>query len=283
MADKGTFCHEIDSEAHERTLDSRCLLPMILHHKIQGQGDPLVILHGLFGTSDNWATLARQFAEHFTVVTVDLRNHGRSFHDPVMTYTAMVEDLVRLMEQEWIHKAHILGHSMGGKVAMHLAFSHPDLVDQLLVTDIGTKDYPGGHERILDALNGLPVDQVQSRAEAEEFLRRTIHQDGIVQFLLKNLGRNGQDGYRWKMNLPVITSQYDQIISGVHPGHAYTGTTTFFRGGRSDYILDEDWAEITQRFPSAELLTIPDAGHWLHAEQPEAFYQAVMKQLSGNS
>lgn len=256
---------------------------MILHHKIQGQGDPLIILHGLFGSSDNWATLARRWAEHFTVVTVDLRNHGRSFHHDAMNYTAMVDDLVRLMEQEWIHKAHVLGHSMGGKVAMHLALSHPDLIDQLLVADIGTKDYPGGHELILDTLNALPVDQVQSRADAEEFMRRTIHEDGVVQFLLKNLGRNGQDGYRWKMNLPVITSHYDVIVSGVHPSHTYTGTTTFFRGGRSDYILDEDWTEIIQRFPLAELVTIPNAGHWLHAEQPEAFYQEVMKKLSGHS
>ncbi len=256
---------------------------MILHHKIQGQGDPLIILHGLFGTSDNWATLARRWAEHFTVITVDLRNHGRSFHDDAMNYPVMVEDLVRLMEQEWIHKAHILGHSMGGKVAMHLSLSHPDLVDHLLVADIGIKDYPGGHEVILDTLNALPVDQVQSRADAEEFLRRTIRQDGVVQFLLKNLGRNGQEGYRWKMNLQVITSHYDRIVAGVHPGHVFDQPTTFLRGGKSDYILDEDWPEINQFFPQAELITIPDAGHWLHAEQPEAFFQEVMKKLSSHS
>ncbi|MCF8239501.1 MAG: alpha/beta fold hydrolase [Saprospiraceae bacterium] len=256
---------------------------MILHHKIQGQGDPLIILHGLFGSSDNWATLARRWAEHFTVVTVDLRNHGRSFHADAMNYPVMVEDVVRLMEQEWIHKAHILGHSMGGKVAMHLALSHPDLVDQLLIADIGVKDYPGGHENILDSLNALPVDQLTSRADAEEFLRRTIHQDGVIQFLLKNLARDRGNGFHWKMNLPVISDHYDRIITGVRSEQVYTGTTTFFRGGRSDYILDEDWPDILLRFPAAELKTIPDAGHWLHAEQPDLFYQAVLDILQAGN
>ena len=252
---------------------------MILHHKIQGQGDPLIILHGLFGTSDNWATLARQFADHFTVITVDLRNHGRSFHDPIMTYPAMVEDMVRLMEAEWVHKAHVLGHSMGGKVAMHLALSHPDLVDQLLIADIGTKDYPGGHETILDTLNALPVDQVDSRADAEAFLRQTIPQDGVVQFLLKNLARDRDSGFRWKMNLPAITKAYDQIVEGIHTQHAYPGPTTFLRGGRSDYIPDEDWPGICTIFNAASLITIPDAGHWLHAERPELFFDTVLRVL----
>ncbi len=255
---------------------------MILHHKIQGHGDPLVILHGLFGTSDNWATLARRWADHFTVVTVDLRNHGRSFHADEMNYPVMVEDVVRLMEQEWIHKAHILGHSMGGKVAMHLAHAHPDLVDQLLVADIGTKDYPGGHETILDTLNALPLDQLDSRTDAEAFLRRNIHQDSVVQFLLKNLARDGQNGFRWKINLPVITAHYDQIVAGVHPGHPYDAPATFLRGGRSDYILDEDWPNIQEGFPQAQLITFPDAGHWLHSEQPEDFYRAVIQVLSGS-
>lgn len=253
---------------------------MILHHKIQGQGDPLIILHGLFGTSDNWATLARRWAERFTVITVDLRNHGRSFHDPVMSYPAMVEDLVRLMESEWIHKAHILGHSMGGKVAMHLALSHPDLVDHLLIADIGTKDYPGGHENIIDTLNALPLDQLTSRADAETFLRRTIPQDGVVQFLLKNLARDGQHRFRWKMNLPAITEQYDHIVSGLHPDHAYDQPATFLRGGRSAYILDEDWPGILDIFPQARLITVPDAGHWLHSEQPDVFYDLVNRQLN---
>ncbi len=256
---------------------------MILHHKIQGHGDPLIILHGLFGTSDNWATLARRWAQHFTVVTIDMRNHGRSFHDPIMDYPEMVEDVVRLMGQEWIHKAHILGHSMGGKVAMHLALSHPDLVDQLLIADIGVKDYPGGHENILETLNALPLDLLTSRTDAENFLRQTIHRDGVVQFLLKNLARDRDNGFQWKMNLPVITAQYDRIISGVHSGHLYEGPTTFLRGGRSDYILDGDWKGILEQFPAAVLETIPQAGHWLHAEQPESFYQTVLKQLSGNS
>jgi esterase len=248
---------------------------MELHSKIIGHGDPLVILHGLFGTSDNWMGLARQFAADHTVVLVDLRNHGRSPHHEVMTYAAMVADLVRLLDKEWMHRVNLIGHSMGGKVAMHLALEHPDLVDKLMVVDIGTKAYPGGHETILDALKRFPVDTITSRTEAQELLQLDIADEGVVQFLLKNLVRRPEGGFQWKMNLNVIALHYPQILAEVQGLQPFEKPTQFIRGGRSNYVLDGDWTAIQSLFPQSELVTIPDSGHWVHAEQPLLFGEAV--------
>jgi esterase len=254
---------------------------MELHYKILGHGEPLVILHGLFGTSDNWAGLARQYAEHHTVVLVDLRNHGRSPHHPEMSYPHMAEDVVRLLEREWIHRINLIGHSMGGKVAMHMALEHPDLVDRLMVVDIGVKAYPGGHETIFEALRRLPIAEIRSRSEAEESLRQWIPEDDIVQFLLKNLAREG-DGFRWKMNLEAIALHYPRILEAVEARDSFDKPTRFLRGGHSRYIEDADWSGIREIFPNSELITIPQSGHWVHAEQPQAFLQESLRFFSGD-
>ena len=248
---------------------------MDLHAKIMGQGPALLVLHGLFGTSDNWVSLARDWAKHYTVILPDLRNHGRSPHHPEMGYEAMTDDLLRLLEREWVHRAFVIGHSMGGKVAMHLALGHPDLVERLLVADIAPKAYPGGHEEIFRALQGLPVAELTNRPEAEELLLASIPDEAVVQFLLKNLARAEEGGFRWKMNLEAIARHYPAILAAVPADASYDRPTLFLRGERSRYILDDDLPAIREQFPASRLETIPGAGHWLHADRPALFDVAV--------
>lgn len=240
---------------------------MDLNFKSFGQGPPVVILHGLLGSLDNWQTLGRELAEDYTVFIVDQRNHGRSPHDPEMNYPAMAADLARFLERQWVHHTHVIGHSMGGKTAMTLADRYPGLVDRLVVVDIGPKAYPPGHELILDALQSVPLDRIEDRGDAEDFLAKRISSRAVRLFLMKNLAREKQ-GFRWKMNLPALVEHYDDITAAVWPAQAYEGDTLFIRGGNSDYIPDEDWPGIQASFPNAELLTIEGAGHWVHAEKP---------------
>jgi pimeloyl-ACP methyl ester carboxylesterase len=247
-----------------------------LNYKTFGQGDPLIILHGLFGTLDNWQTLGKKLAEHYTVYLVDQRNHGRSPHDEAHTYAAMAEDLHHFMESHWIFKAHILGHSMGGKTAMAFARIYPDMVDKLVVVDIAPKAYAGGHEEIFKALQSLDLSAIDSRGEAEDALKAQISNLGIRQFLLKNLTRSKSGDYRWKMNLDALWSHYQDILDtlpGQHP--PFEGPTLFVRGGKSDYIQDSDSAVLEQYFPNYQLKTIEKAGHWVHAEAPKALQQAL--------
>jgi len=249
---------------------------MNLNFKTFGQGPPLIILHGLFGTLDNWQTLAKRWAEHYSVYLLDLRNHGKSPHADEMNYTIMAEDVRLFMESQWIYEAIVLGHSMGGKVAMELALHHPDMVRQLLVVDIAPKSYPGGHEGIFAALLALDLSQINDRKEAEVQLREHIPEQGVRQFLLKNLSREKEGGYRWKMNLPIIHQFYQEILGNVYQEGQYEGPTLFIRGGQSRYIADEDMDVIHQLFPAATLKTVPQAGHWVHAEAPDDLHAFVL-------
>ncbi len=253
---------------------------MELHFKSFGQGEPIVILHGLFGMLDNWQTLARKLAENYSVFLVDQRNHGRSPHDSEFHYSVMAEDLKTFLESQWIYKSHIIGHSMGGKAAMQFALDYPDMVDRLVVVDIGPERNESNHERIYDALLALPIDQIQSRKEAETFLASRLSDWGIRQFLLKNLQRKKEGGYRWKMNLPVLHREYDEILAAVAGSEIFEGPALFLRGGNSNYIDPERFGEVQQFFSAAELQTIPDAGHWVHADQPERLLTAVEAFLS---
>lgn len=246
-----------------------------LYTKIQGQGPPLVILHGLFGTSDNWATLAKQFAESYTTILIDLRNHGRSFHRDTMSYEEMAEDILEFLDKEWIHQAWLLGHSMGGKVAMRLALDHPHRFSRLMVVDIAPKAYPGGHEQIFEALQSIDLRQLEDRTAAQHQLEQTIPDKGVIQFLLKNLHREKDGTFQWKMNLKVIVEAYPSILAGITATHPYAAPACFVRGGNSRYILDSDFEEIKTLFPASEVATIPQSGHWVHAEQPKLFSEAV--------
>jgi pimeloyl-ACP methyl ester carboxylesterase len=252
---------------------------MDLNFKSFGQGPPLVILHGLFGTLDNWQTLGKRWAEDFTVFLVDQRNHGRSPHADVIDYPTMAADLKEFLEHNWIYETHLLGHSMGGKTAMQFALDYPDLVDRLVVVDIAPREYPGGHQVIFEALFDLDLATLDDRREADALLARRIPQRGIRQFLLKNLTRSRDGGYAWKMNLPAIRRHYPDILANIVPTEVFTGPALFIRGDKSDYVTDADWPATHDLFPNARLETIAGAGHWVHAEQPDVLYRLVREFL----
>lgn len=249
---------------------------MELAHKTLGQGPALLILHGLFGSLDNWLTLARQFGEHFSVYIIDQRNHGKSPWDERWDYAVMAEDLADFMDQHGIPQAHILGHSMGGKTAMQFAAEYPDRIIRLIVADIAPKEYPRHHDLILETLNETPLAGLQSRQEAEAFMQSRISEPAVRQFLLKSLVRDATQGFSWRFNLDVITRNYDNILANVRIYHPVEVPTLFIAGGNSDYILPEDQGPILDLFPNASFSVIPDAGHWVQAEAPEAFLSLAL-------
>lgn len=249
---------------------------MDLNHKILGEKQPaLMIIHGLFGSLDNWMTLARKMSEERQVVLVDQRNHGNSPHADEHTYEAMSADLDLLIEKLGLEKVDILGHSMGGKTAMQYVVNHPDKVRKLIVVDIAPVDYPVRHDGIIEALQEVPIDQLESRQEAEDILSKRIKDFGTRQFLLKNLNRKKEGGFEWKINLPVLCDNIEGIGKGLSEESKWEGTTLFIRGEKSDYILDEHREKIDKHFPGAKVLTVHGAGHWVHAEKPEELLQAV--------
>ncbi|WP_088340555.1 alpha/beta fold hydrolase [Robiginitalea sediminis] len=249
----------------------------LLHANTEGNGPDLIVLHGFLGMSDNWKTLGRQLASSGLLVhLVDQRNHGRSFWSDRFSYALMTEDVVRYMDAKGVGNALVLGHSMGGKTAMTLACAYPERVSKLLVADIAPKYYPPHHKYILDALESLPVAALKSRSEADTLLAESLKDWGIRQFLLKNLYwvKPGQLGFRF--NLEVLKESMEAIGAALPPNARFEGETLFLRGGKSPYIGDEDWPEIQSHFPLARLETLEGAGHWLHAEAPEAFLEKVL-------
>lgn len=248
---------------------------MDLFHQIYGNGSPLVVLHGLFGSSDNWHSLAQRFGSFYRVYCIDLRNHGRSPWDNVHSYETMAEDLYRFFNRHGIQKANLLGHSMGGKVAMHFAQGHPELLDKMIVADMGIKAYPMHHQHILAGIHALDLPNIRSRSEAEKILSLHVEAAGVRQFLLKNLYwvTTGQLG--WRMNVAVLEREMPNILAALPEQVSWT-PTLFLRGELSNYILSDDESSLEELFPDSILQTIPNAGHWLHAEQPDAFFDAVM-------
>ena len=245
---------------------------MRLFHKEFGEGMPLLILHGLLGASGNWFSLSRNiFAQHFRVLTVDLRNHGRSPHDARFDYPSMTADIVDFLDHMEIEQAHVMGHSMGGKVAMWLALEHNDRVAKLAVVDMAPRAYPPHHLPILEGLRALDLPAYGSRGEVDAALAAHVKEIPVRQFLLKNLASDGKGTFAWKMNLDVIYENYTRINEPVETTKTFNKPTLFIRGGRSTYIRNEDEEGIRQLFPHAQLITIPEAGHWVHAEAPQAF------------
>ncbi|MEM1218381.1 MAG: alpha/beta fold hydrolase [Bacteroidota bacterium] len=255
---------------------------MELNYKTFGQGSPVLILHGLFGTLDNWQTIGKQIAEHHMVYLIDQRNHGKSPHTDDFNYPLLAEDLHHFMESQWIHEAHIIGHSMGGKTAMQFALDYPDMVDRLAVIDIGPKAYVGGHQDIFAAMLDLPIGQINTRQEAADFLAQRIPDEGVRLFLLKNLSRQKEGGYRWKHNLQALHTHYAEILEPVI-GPPVDQETLFVRGGNSNYIENEDWPQIQAMFPAARLETVAGAGHWVHAEQPQKLLEILLPFLNESS
>ncbi|MEM7296640.1 MAG: alpha/beta fold hydrolase [Bacteroidota bacterium] len=252
---------------------------MKLHFRTLGEGEPLIIMHGVFGSSDNWQTLGKVFAESFKVYLVDLRNHGKSPHNDTFNYEVMVADINELMEDEGISQAYILGHSMGGKVAMHLSTKHEEKVSKLIVVDITPKYYPPHHKQIFEGFHAVDLNSLQSRKDADDQMAQVISNVGVRQFILKNLDRSS-DGFKWKLNLSVIEDAVENVGSGLTEDVSFDGDTLFIAGGKSDYILDEDHELIRKYFPNSEIETIQGAGHWVHAERPHELGTLVLDFLT---
>lgn len=251
----------------------------LLNYKSIGEGQPLIILHGLFGSLDNWLTLGKRYAEKHQVILVDQRNHGKSFHDGAFDYTLMAQDLDALIEHMNLENPILLGHSMGGKTVMQYTAFHPEKVHKLIVADIGPKYYPVHHETIIKALKSVPVKTLQSREEAEELLLKDIQDFGTRSFLLKNLKRT-PEGFDWKMNLEGISANIEEVGKPLDYYLPIELPTLFIYGGKSNYILEEDKEDIYEIFPQAEFTSIPDSGHWLHADNPDKFFQLTSQFLS---
>jgi esterase len=239
----------------------------------------LIILHGLFGSSDNWLTLGKRFAQYFHVFIIDQRNHGQSFQSKDFNYKLMADDLVDFFIEKKLNSAHILGHSMGGKTAMEFAINNAQLVDRLIIGDIGPKAYAPHHQTILKGLFSINLLTLQSRKEADEILSNFIPEIGTRQFLLKNLTRKS-GGFEWKINLDGIAKNIEEVGQGINQNSHFSGPCLFIRGGNSDYILDGDFNQIHSIFKNSKIETISNTGHWLHAEQPEQFLTLSMEFLN---
>lgn len=246
----------------------------MLYSKIEGQGKPLLILHGFLGMSDNWKTLALQYAnEGFEVHIIDLRNHGRSFHSDDFDYNFMVDDVYKYCLENKLQNIDIIGHSMGGKVAMLLATSYPSLIDKLIVADIGPKYYTPHHDAILEGLNAVDFSKKPSRIQIDEIIKNYIPDFGTRQFLLKSLYWQTPDQLAFRFNLSAFNKKIDQIGTALPEGNIFEKPTLFIRGGNSNYILDQDFILIKSHFPNSKIETIPNVGHWLHAENPKMFFE----------
>ncbi|SFN27517.1 alpha/beta fold hydrolase [Salegentibacter flavus] len=253
---------------------------MKLHSNILGEGTPFLFLHGFLGMGDNWKTLGGQFAEAgYQVHLIDQRNHGKSPHSDDFDYEIMAEDVVDYCKQHNLSDIILLGHSMGGKAAMLVAAQNPDLVKKLIVVDIAPKYYAPHHQQILDGLTALEEAHLSSRKEAENLLKEFISNKGIRLFLLKNLERESQNKLCLKLNLSALKANIEKVGEALPEDQKYAGETLFIRGENSDYITSEDEVSIKNQFPKAEIISIPDAGHWVHAENSDAFYEAVLKFL----
>ncbi len=249
---------------------------MQLHFKQLGHGEPLILLHGLFGSADNWFGVAPKLAENFHVLIPDLRNHGQSPHSAEMNYSLMAADVENFFAAQKIESAHVVGHTMGGKVAMQYALDFPVRVKKLVVVDMAPRAYQRAHDYIFEALLELDLNLFQTRAEIEVALEPEIPSLNLRRFLLKNLGRDEQGKFFWKLNLRGVAENYPRLGEVLSLQNHFEKPTLFIRGGKSDYIRVGDELEIKQRFPMAEIQTIAAANHWVHADAPAEFLRLVL-------
>jgi len=241
-------------------------------------GTPIIILHGIFGSSDNWLGIAKAFSETNRVYLLDQRNHGQSPWSDEFDYQVMAADLWEFIEDNALVNPVIIGHSMGGKTVMQFGLSYPEIAQKIIVVDIAPKFYPVHHTSILSGLNSVDLTSIQSRNDANEHMKRFEENEGVRQFLLKNLYRNAEGAFAWRINLPIITKNIDVVGHELFIKHACKTETYFIKGANSHYIQPEDERYIAEIFPNFELIEIQHAGHWVQADQPEAFIH-VLKEI----
>ncbi len=249
-----------------------------LHSLSSGGGPPVILLHGLFGQGSNMRGVARALESNFAVHCLDLPDHGRSpwlRHASLASYAECVDDWMKIQD---IEAAHFLGHSLGGKVAMELALSRPGRVNKLVVADVAPVEYPGNHDQIIEALHRVAARPCSSRGEAQSILDESIDDPGVVGYLMMGLARLGVT-YQWRFNVEGLHAAYPALRAAPRPGPVHKGASLFLRGADSNYVLPAHEAEIGRRFPASRLVTIPDAGHWLHIDQAETFQRRVLEFL----
>jgi esterase len=252
----------------------------MLYSRIEGEGTPLIIIHGFLGMSDNWKSFGALYAaKGYQAHLLDLRNHGRSFHSEEFSYKVMADDLLEYCRHHNLNNISLIGHSMGGKVAMLFATAHPEMVEKLIVADIGPKYYAPHHQDILAGLNAVDFATKPDRAQVEEILYPYIPDVGTRQFLMKNLYWIEPGQLAFRFNLPVFNAKIETIGEALPAANHFDKPTMFIRGGNSKYVLDADAAEISHHFPNFILATIPNVGHWLHAENPRAFFEETIQFL----
>lgn len=241
------------------------------------KGPVLIMAHGVFGSHENLGAIARLLADDFYLYRLDLRNHGRSPHADTMTFAEMAADVLEFIDDHKLDKVAVLGHSLGGKVMMELATTHPDRVNHLIVADIAPVQYPAHHDPILAGLQAIDLAQLKSRNDADQQLQAYVDNLTTRQFLLKNLQRSEDGEYTWRLNIKAIADQYDNLRLTVGDGKIYAGPTLFIRGALSKYIQERNHPAIYQQFPKATIKTIDGASHWLHAEKPQQFVELVKR------
>jgi esterase len=255
---------------------------MKLFSRNEGQGQPLVILHGLFGMSDNWMTLAKEFAaNNFSVFAPDARNHGRSPHADEFNYDVMAEDILQLMNDEDISSASFIGHSMGGKTAMFFATQHAERIKKLIVADMAPRFYKSTNENVVAALRSIDLNKISSRKEVEEKLGTALEDEVTTQFLLKGLFWKEEKKLDWRFNIDAIAKNLNRTGDALPDDAVFNGDTLFIRGEKSNYISDADVPIIKKHFPNSEIKTVAGAGHWVHAENPMGFMEVALSFLKG--
>lgn len=255
----------------------------ILHSKIFGEeksSTPLLVFHGLFGMLDNWGSFGKELGEFLPVHLLDLRNHGRSFHSESMTHDDLADDIARYMEHHGIEKAHVLGHSLGGKAVMQFAVKYPEKVEKLIVVDMTPKAYPPHHQGIIKGLESVDFNTVGSRSDVEAVLSQYIPEKSTIQFLAKSLYWNDEKKLNWRFNLKTLSEKYNEFVSNAIKFGVFEGDTLFISGEKSNYILPQDEYIIKQQFPKATIVVVKNAGHWVQADNPVDFTN-VVKQFLG--
>src|SRR5690606_4011748 len=255
----------------------------ILHSKIFGENlssTPLLVFHGLFGMLDNWGSFGKDMGELLPVHLIDLRNHGRSFHSDSMTHDDLANDIANYMDHYGIQKAHVLGHSLGGKAVMQFAIKYPEKVDKLIVVDISPKAYPPHHQGVIKALESVDFNTVGSRSDVEAVLTQYIPERSTIQFLAKNLYWDEDKKLNWRFNLKTLSEKYNEFVANAIKFGVFEGDTLFISGEKSNYILPQDEFGIKQQFPKAKIVTVKNAAHWVQADNPQEFAH-VVKQFLG--